>query len=179
MINYVVVYAHTEEGMLPLVLKNKPEHLKGMLNLPGGKIEAGEDPIDAAIRELKEETGLEPESGGLWDDVVHLGVIEGTTCVIHCVKVKVNFGKIKPGETETEKVEWYSSPEIYELPNLMPNLRVTIPLMGNNVAFSIIDHDGGWRENEYHNVVVYLSDNNPLKVQVRSCGYFKEKDVRI
>ena len=42
-----------------LVLKDKPEFQKGRLNLVGGKVEANEAPYDAAIRELKEETGLD------------------------------------------------------------------------------------------------------------------------
>lgn len=33
--------------------------LKGLLEFPGGKIEAGESPVDAAIREVHEEVGLE------------------------------------------------------------------------------------------------------------------------
>ena len=38
------------------VLKTKPEHMAGLYNLPGGKIEENESEIYAAIREFKEET---------------------------------------------------------------------------------------------------------------------------
>lgn len=46
------------DGRFLLVERGK-EPWKGWLAFPGGSIEAGETPEDAAIRELKEETALE------------------------------------------------------------------------------------------------------------------------
>ena len=62
--DYVLVYARsinrTFEDVL-LVLKDRPPWQAGMLNLVGGKIEKGETPEEAALRELKEESGLDGE----------------------------------------------------------------------------------------------------------------------
>ena len=44
-----------------LIKKNRPDWQKGLLNGVGGKIESGEDPITAMIREFKEETGIKLE----------------------------------------------------------------------------------------------------------------------
>ncbi len=41
-----------------LFCKRKKHPYIGKLNFPGGKLEAGETPIDAAYRELEEETGF-------------------------------------------------------------------------------------------------------------------------
>ena len=41
----------------------------GEWSLPGGRIEPGERAVDAAIRELKEETAVEARIGGLIDVV--------------------------------------------------------------------------------------------------------------
>ena len=41
-----------------LFCKRKKQPYIGKLNFPGGKLEAGETPIDAAYRELEEETGF-------------------------------------------------------------------------------------------------------------------------
>ena len=41
-----------------LIQKNRPDWMKGMLNGPGGKIEIGETPGQAMVREFREETGI-------------------------------------------------------------------------------------------------------------------------
>ncbi|MDQ6992174.1 MAG: (deoxy)nucleoside triphosphate pyrophosphohydrolase [Mariprofundus sp.] len=45
-------------GQLLLLKRAKEQHCGGLWSFPGGKIEQGEAPLAAAIRELKEETGL-------------------------------------------------------------------------------------------------------------------------
>lgn len=142
MIEYVLVGASrlpvrwagvTDHNVL-LVLKDRPDWMKGRLNLVGGKIEAGETPIQAALRELKEESGLDawdhPTTG--WGGPEVCGKLIGKDCIVHCVKCTVTFTdqcQIKPREGETEKVEWFQFWQIKDDPRLMPNLRVIIPLM--------------------------------------------------
>lgn len=48
-------------GTVVLIRKNKPEWQKGKLNGVGGKIEPGEQPIQAMVREFEEETGFRTE----------------------------------------------------------------------------------------------------------------------
>lgn len=45
--------------------------LAGYWEFPGGKILPGESPAEAAVRECREETGLEVEVGGAYPDVMH------------------------------------------------------------------------------------------------------------
>lgn len=51
-----------------LIRRGKPPR-QGEWSLPGGRIEAGERTVDAALRELREETGVEAEITGLIDVV--------------------------------------------------------------------------------------------------------------
>lgn len=48
-----------EHGRVLLTQRKKGSHLAGAWEFPGGKVEAGEDPRDALVRELREEIGIE------------------------------------------------------------------------------------------------------------------------
>ena len=62
MTKYVCGFMFNEDlSQVALIVKNKPEWQKGVLNGIGGKIEIGESGLDAMIREFKEETGLHYE----------------------------------------------------------------------------------------------------------------------
>ena len=75
--------------------------------IPAGKLERGEDPDEAALRELKEETGAAPKrmtnlgkllvSPGCYSEVLHLYLAEGLT-----------FGEQNPDEDEF--LELYRTP---------------------------------------------------------------------
>jgi 8-oxo-dGTP diphosphatase len=57
------------KGAEVLLIRRGRPPLKGAWSLPGGRIEWGERALDAARRELREETGVEAEIVGLLDVV--------------------------------------------------------------------------------------------------------------
>lgn len=130
---YVLVFPHHPWGdeEVLLVLKDRPEYLKGRLNLVGGHVEEGEHHKDAALREYQEEVGLElynvKYSG------VFLGVGNNTPFKVHCYTGKTVDGKITPREGETEIVAWYKWEEVKKSPLLLHNLRIMIPLMWTGI----------------------------------------------
>src|SRR3954452_23971761 len=57
----VVAAALLDDGRLLAARRSAPPELAGRWELPGGKVEPGESPEDALLRELREELGLEAE----------------------------------------------------------------------------------------------------------------------
>ena len=55
-LNVIIVYNKDENKIL--MCKREKEPYKGKLNLVGGKVEKGESELEAAYRELNEETGI-------------------------------------------------------------------------------------------------------------------------
>ena len=53
-----IVFVRTDEGMKLLLIQRKNEPCKGKWAFPGGFMDIDETTVDAARRELKEETGL-------------------------------------------------------------------------------------------------------------------------
>jgi 8-oxo-dGTP diphosphatase len=52
-----------EDGRVLLTQRKKGTHLASAWEFPGGKVEPGEDPRDALVRELREEIGVEVAVG--------------------------------------------------------------------------------------------------------------------
>jgi len=53
-----LIAAFNRSGELLLLKRSNDVHCGGLWSFPGGKVEEGETPLDAAKRELTEETGL-------------------------------------------------------------------------------------------------------------------------
>lgn len=106
------VVIRSDEGKYLLVQEKQPKAYS-LWNLPAGWIDEGETPQQAAIREAKEEAGLdvelvqqEPLLKSLNDD--------GTRELISFL-AKVTGGDLKPQESELLDAKWLSVQEIEAL----------------------------------------------------------------
>lgn len=95
-----VVCFRGEDEVL-LIRRGTPPRL-GEWSLPGGRIEPGERAVDAALRELREETGVEADLLGLVD------VVDGLFPPRHYVLIDFaaewRAGEPRPGDDATEAV---------------------------------------------------------------------------
>lgn len=83
----VAVVALTDEGRICLVRQFRTALDRVTVEIPAGKLDPGEDPVAGALRELKEETGAEPETflplgkiipaPGCYGEILHLFLAKG------------------------------------------------------------------------------------------------------
>lgn len=58
-------------GRILLTRRRPDQPLPDQWEFPGGKMEPGESPQEALMRELREEIGVRPEVGRVWDVLYH------------------------------------------------------------------------------------------------------------
>jgi 8-oxo-dGTP diphosphatase len=86
-------------GQVLLIRRDKAP-LKGEWSLPGGRMEMGEGVAQTALRELKEETGVEAELLGLIDVVDHFHT--GGQAVLIDYAARWTHGEPTAGDDATE-----------------------------------------------------------------------------
>lgn len=60
-----------ERGKVLVTQRKAGSHLAGAWEFPGGKVEPGEDPRAALVRELREEIGVEAQAGAIVEVTFH------------------------------------------------------------------------------------------------------------
>lgn len=155
---FVLVYCqrvnhNNHEGPIEVLFieKNRPAWQAGRVNLIGGRIEEGESPEDAAIRELKEETGLDNKFAPRLCGTMGDGMFK-----IHVFEIFVNepFSKLAPRDGETEVPFWASWGDMKEDRRLLPNLRVIVPLCMCGVEGWVIRDDARSLDSASHSLEV-------------------------
>lgn len=130
---YVVGFYFVEQGNVVLIRKNKPEWQAGKLNGVGGLVEPNEAPVDAIVREFREEAGKQTRS----DDWRFFAVLKCAECDIHFYCAHGLFTGVKTATDE--RIEFINVDELAERNDILPNLRWLIPLALNGEP-SIVIH---------------------------------------
>ncbi len=109
----VAVVALTDDGRICLVRQYRTALGRVTVEIPAGKLDPGEDPLDAAHRELLEETGFAAKkmayltsiasTVGFCDEIIHLYMATGLT-----------FSKSDPDDDEFINVDMVELPQFID-----------------------------------------------------------------
>lgn len=107
------------EGKLLLLHRNSPNRTQW--ETPGGKIEEGEDEKVAAIREVKEELGVQVE---IESEIGREDFLEdGNEMGYVWFQAKIVGGEPQPQEEKHDKAEYFSWEELKDMEGLSPNTK--------------------------------------------------------
>ncbi len=109
----VAVIALVERGDEVLLVRRINDPFRGLWTLPGGFVDAGEDPAAAAVRECQEETGLEVRITGLIDVIGGLEHPRGANILIG-YRAEVVRGEPTPAD-DADQAAWFKRSALPEL----------------------------------------------------------------
>jgi 8-oxo-dGTP diphosphatase len=117
-VTLVVGAAIVEAGRVLSARRTTPPELAGGWELPGGKVEPGEDPAAAVVREVAEELGC---------GITVTGMLEGETvvgegCTLRVALAELAHGEPVPLEAQHDAVRWLGPDELDEVAWLGPDV---------------------------------------------------------
>jgi len=100
------------QGRYLLARRLPSAHLGGLWEFPGGGIEDGESPIEALVRELREELGVEVEVGRPLTFAWHRDEVKAILLLFYEAKLKAG----EPQGREGQAIGWFTPQEMGHLP---------------------------------------------------------------
>lgn len=111
----VVGAAILRRGAVLAARRTTPPEVAGRWEFPGGKVDAGETPEVALVREIREELGCDIEVGGWLDGDVPIGDAQ----VLRVAVARLVAGEPQPHEHD--RIRWLTSAELGEVDWLAPD----------------------------------------------------------
>ncbi|TWP48720.1 (deoxy)nucleoside triphosphate pyrophosphohydrolase [Lentzea tibetensis] len=118
----VVGAAIVRDGLLLAQQRAYPESHAGQWELPGGRVEPGEEPVDALVRECDEELGVPVVVG----DQVGPDIPLKEDLLLRVYAAKLDGGE--PEALEHKAIRWLTAAEIPAL-DWLPADRVLVPAL--------------------------------------------------
>ncbi len=110
----LVALADGAEGAEVLLTRRSMDlrHHRGEVSFPGGRIDPGETPLEAATREAHEEVGLERDAVRIVGELDHLSTVVSLSYIVPVVGVVAAPLTLRPTSLEVERVFWLPLAEL-------------------------------------------------------------------
>jgi len=98
-----------------VLLTRRAEHLsshRGEMSFPGGRIDAGETPLQAALREANEEVGLDPAVAMVLGELDHLNTVVSRSYIVPIVARLPECLPLAATSSEVVRVLWLPLAEL-------------------------------------------------------------------
>lgn len=79
---------------------------RGEISFPGGRVDVGESPLEAALREAHEEVGLDPALAGIIGELDHLTTIVSRSYIVPVVATLESRPELVAHAAEVDRVLW-------------------------------------------------------------------------
>ena len=114
-LHVVCAVIESSDGQILLAQRLNHQHLGGLWEFPGGKLETGESELEALERELDEELGIRPSIAAHWMDVRHhyADARLGREVVLHVWRVRAWGGE--PVGRLGQPLQWVEKSSLHDL----------------------------------------------------------------
>ena len=116
---------------------------RGEISFPGGRLDAGETPVDAALREAHEEVGLDPSAPAVVGELAHLNTIVSRSYIVPVVAVLDRRPELVAQTGEVDRVFWTPVSQLAQ-PGTYRVERWGSPPMDRPLHFFELDDETVW-----------------------------------
>jgi 8-oxo-dGTP pyrophosphatase MutT (NUDIX family) len=129
-----------------VLLTRRSMHMRnhrGEISFPGGRLDPGETPVQAALREAEEEVGLDPALPSVVGELAHLNTIVSRSYIVPVVSVLDERPPVEPRTGEVDRVLWTPLSELAR-PGAYRMERWGTPPMDRPLHFFELDDETVW-----------------------------------
>lgn len=105
----LVTLADDADGQAGVLLTRRSWRLRnhsGEISFPGGRLDPGETPREAALREASEEVGLAPDAVEVVGELNHLATVVSRSYIVPIVARLHDQLELRPTSMEVERILW-------------------------------------------------------------------------